>query len=135
MQIKFHFLHYCSINIKQLSHIGKSSRQRCSVKMKEVFLEISQNSYENTCAIASFLMGLRPATLLKKRLWHRCFPMNFVEFLITPFLQNTSGRLLLYQKKCHEMSQKCLQKGLLSLKYSNIITFVPTYIIFKSTLR
>ena len=29
--------------------------------------------------------GLRPATLLKKRLWHRCFPVNFVEFLRTPF--------------------------------------------------
>ena len=62
MQIKFHILHYCSVNIKQLSHIGKSSRQRYSVKMKEVFLEISQNSQENTCTRASFLMGLRPAT-------------------------------------------------------------------------
>ena len=39
--------------------------------------------------------SLRPAALLKKRLWHRCFPVNFVEFLRTPFLQNTSGRLLL----------------------------------------
>ena len=27
--------------------------------------------------------GLRPATLLKKRLWHRCFPVNFVKFLRT----------------------------------------------------
>ena len=34
---------------------------------------------------------LRPATLLKKRLWHRCFPVNFAKFLRTPFLQNTSG--------------------------------------------
>ena len=42
------------------------------------------------------ISGLRPATLLKKRLWHRCFPMNFVKFLRTPFLQNTSGRLLLH---------------------------------------
>ena len=41
--------------------------------------------------------GLRPATLLKKRLWHRCFPVNFAKFLITPFLQNTSGRLILNQ--------------------------------------
>ena len=24
-------------------------------------------------------------TLLKKKLWHRCFPMNFVKFLRTPF--------------------------------------------------
>ena len=41
---------------------------------EKVFLEISQNS------------GLMAATLLKKRLWHRCFPVNFVKFLRTPFL-------------------------------------------------
>ena len=29
--------------------------------------------------------GLRPVTLLKKRLWHRCFAMNFAKFLRTPF--------------------------------------------------
>ena len=35
--------------------------------------------------------------LNKKRLWHRCFPpVNFAKFLKIPFLQNTSGRLLLY---------------------------------------
>ena len=32
----------------------------------------------------------------KKRLWHRCFPVNFTKFLKTPFAQNTSGRLLLW---------------------------------------
>ena len=31
----------------------------------------------------------------KKRLWHRCFPVNFAKFLRTPFLQNTSRPLLL----------------------------------------
>ena len=41
------------------------------------------------------IAGLRPATLLKKRLWHKCFPVNFAKFLRTPFLQNSSGRLLL----------------------------------------
>ena len=41
------------------------------------------------------LQALGPATLLKKRLWHRFFPVNFVKFLKTPFLQNTSGQLLL----------------------------------------
>ena len=25
-------------------------------------------------------LGVRPATLLKKRLWHRCFPVIFVKF-------------------------------------------------------
>ena len=28
--------------------------------------------------------GLRPAYLLKKRLWHKYFPMNFAKFLRTP---------------------------------------------------
>ena len=30
--------------------------------------------------------GLRPATLLEKRLQRRFFPVNFVKFLRTPFL-------------------------------------------------
>ena len=42
--------------------------------------------------------GLRLATSLKKRLWHSCFPVNFAKFLRTPFLQNTSGRLLLMHR-------------------------------------
>ena len=60
--------------------------QKCSVK--KVFLEISEHSQENTCARVSFfnkVAGLKPATLLKKRLWHRRFPMNAVKFLRTPF--------------------------------------------------
>ena len=43
----------------------------------------------------SMKKGLRPATLLKKRLWHRCFTVNFAKVLRTPFLQNTFGWLLL----------------------------------------
>ena len=31
-------------------------------------------------------VSLRPATLLKKRLWHTCFPVNFAKFLRIPFL-------------------------------------------------
>ena len=30
--------------------------------------------------------GLRPVTLLEKRFWHKCFPVNFAKFLRTPFL-------------------------------------------------
>ena len=33
----------------------------------------------------------RPATLLKKSLWHRWFSVGFAKFLRTPFLQNTPG--------------------------------------------
>ena len=44
--------------------------------------------------------GLRPATLLKKRLWHRCFPVNFAKFLRTPFfIEHLRWLLLTYPKK------------------------------------
>ena len=54
--------------------------QRCSVK--KVFLEISQNSQENSCASLFFnkVACLRSATLLKK---------NFAKFLRTPFFYRT----------------------------------------------
>ena len=52
----------------------------CSVK--RVLSEISQNSQENTCARVS-------ATLLKKRHWCRSFPVIFVKFLRTLFIQRT----------------------------------------------
>ena len=57
----------------------------CSVKT--LFLEISQKSQQNTCARVSFFIKLQPrsVTLLKKRLWHRCFPLYFEKFLRTPF--------------------------------------------------
>ena len=58
--------------------------RRCSVK--KVFLKISDNSQENTRARVSFLIKLQASGLLKKRLWHRCFPVNFAKFLRTPFL-------------------------------------------------
>ena len=55
---------------------------------KKVFLEISLNSQKNTCARPCFnkVAGLRPVTLLKKRLYRRCFPVNFAKLLRTPFL-------------------------------------------------
>ena len=64
-----------------------------------MFLKNWQNSQENTCARVTFfnkVTGLRLTTLLKKRLWHRCFSVNFVKFLRTPFLQNTFGQLLMH---------------------------------------
>ena len=40
-------------------------------------------------------LGL-PGTLLKNRLWHRCFPVNFVKFLRILFLTEDLWWLLLY---------------------------------------
>ena len=76
--------------------IFRSSHRRCSVK--EVFLEISQNSQEKYLCQSLFLnkvAGLRPAALLKKSFWHRCFPVNFAKFLRTPFFTEHLQWLLL----------------------------------------
>ena len=39
--------------------------------------------------------GLKPGTLLKKRLWHRCFLVTFVKFLRTPIFTEHLQWLLL----------------------------------------
>ena len=56
----------------------EAAAQRCSVK--KVFLKILQNSQENTCPSVSYLIKLLAEALFKKRLWHRCFPVNFPKF-------------------------------------------------------
>ena len=75
----------------------RSSHQWCSIEIG-VLKTFTKFTGKHLCQSLFFnkAAGLRPATLLKKRLWHRCFPVNFVKFLRTRFLQNTSGRLLLY---------------------------------------
>ena len=55
----------------------------------------STEKHQRQCLFFNKVAGLRPATLLKKRLWHSCFPVNFAKFSRTSFLQNTPGRLLL----------------------------------------
>ena len=44
---------------------------------------------------SSKVVGLRPATLIKKRLWYKFFLVNYAKFLRTPFFQNNSDGLLL----------------------------------------
>ena len=63
-----------------------------------MFLEILRNSQKDLCQRFFFneVAALSTETLLKKRLWHRCFPVSFPKSLTTPFLQNTTGRLCFY---------------------------------------
>ena len=74
----------------------RSRRRRCSTK-KGVLKIFSKFKGKHLCQSLFFntVAGLRPVTLLKKRVWHIYFPVNFEKFWRTPFWQNTSGRLLL----------------------------------------
>ena len=74
----------------------RSSHQMYSVR-KAVLRNFTKFTGKQLCQRLFFYKvggGLRLATLLKNRLWHRCFPVNFAKLLQTTFLQNTSGRLL-----------------------------------------
>ena len=74
----------------------RSSHHRCSVQ-KVGLRNFTKFTGKHLCQslFLNKVAGLSPATLFKKRLWHMCFPVNFVKFLKTLFLQNTSERLLL----------------------------------------
>ena len=70
----------------------------------EVFCKISQNSQESTSARASFL---------KKKLWHRCFPVNFAKFLRTTFYRilpddcffSLRDMIIIYSYSCKKFNQ------------------------------
>ena len=63
----------------------RSSHQRCSVR-KGVLRNFEKLKRKHLCQILFYnkVAGPEPATLLKKRLWHRYFPMNFAKFPRTP---------------------------------------------------
>ena len=89
-----------TMEVTKMNH--RSSHRRCSVK-KGVLRNFANFTGKHLCQSLFFnkAEGLRPASLLKKRLWHRCFPVNVAKFLRTPFLQNTSGRLHLEPETQH----------------------------------
>ena len=61
--------------------------QRCSVK--KMFLEISQNSQENTCAGDSFLVKLQACNFIKKETLAQVFSCEFCEISKNTFFHRT----------------------------------------------
>ena len=74
----------------------RSSRPKLFCK-KGVLRNFAKFTGKHVCKSLFFskVAGLRPATLSKKRLWYRCFPMNFENFLRTPFIIEKLRWLLL----------------------------------------
>ena len=66
---------------------NRSSRLQMFFKIG-VFIKVSQIHRKTPVTEALFF---RPATLLKMKLWHKCFPVNYTKILRAPFLKNTSG--------------------------------------------
>ena len=64
----------------------RSSRPDVFCK-KDVLKNFAKFTGKHLCQSLFFnkSTGLRPETLLKMRLWHRCFLVNFAKFLRTTF--------------------------------------------------
>ena len=82
---------------------------RCSVKK---FTKFTKFTGKHLCWSFFFkVTDLRPKTLFKKRLQHRCFQVSFLEFFKNTFLKNPSGgcfciKDLFLSKFCNEKSFK-----------------------------
>ena len=65
---------------------SRSSHRKCSMK-KGVHKNFAKFTGKHLCQSLFFknVAGFRRATLLKKKLWNKCFLVNFAKFSRTPF--------------------------------------------------
>ena len=92
------FFYAVDVYLENLVHLTLSwrgplsySHQRCSVR-KGGLRNFAKFTGKHLCQSLFFN---KACNFIKKRLWNRCFPMNFAKFPRATFFQNTSGRLLL----------------------------------------
>ena len=74
----------------------RSCFQRCSVK-KGVYKNFAKFTGKHLyqSLFLNKVSALRLLVLIKKRPWHRCFPVNFAKLLTMSFLQKTTEWLFL----------------------------------------
>ena len=96
-----------------------------------------------TCAkwlVFNKVVGLRPATLLKKRVWHRCLPVNFAKFLRTLFSRTPPDDCFCHYRSVDSQPLSLILTGrknsfLISrhylLEFSRIILYFKTLTVFK----
>ena len=80
-----------------LTNIFRSSRPKMFCK-KSILKNFTKFIGKHLCQSLFFnkVAGLRVATVLKKRLWYRCFPVNFAKYLRISFFIEHLWCLLLH---------------------------------------
>ena len=76
--------------------LNKCSTQSVVLKLRSSSKRVALKNFakftgKHLCRSLFFNKVAKPATLLKKTLRYRYFPVNFAKFLSVTFLQNTSG--------------------------------------------
>ena len=107
--------------------------QRCSVE--KVFLEIRKIHRKSPVPESLFneVADHRTETWLKKRLWHRYFPVNFAKFLRKPFL---TERLLWLLRKLVRLWRRVFRrkaKFIIFMLISFIFYSLKCFLVFYST--
>ena len=76
----------CISGLTFIAPLSRSSRPEVFCK-KDVLKNFAKFTGKHLWQSAFFnkVAGLRPKTLLKIKLWHRCFPVNFAKTLRIPF--------------------------------------------------
>ena len=71
--------------------VAKTSKDKelCNYRSSRPEVFFKKDILRNFTKFTGKHLSLRPATLLKKTLWQRCIPVNFVKLLRTPFLHRT----------------------------------------------
>ena len=92
---------------------------------------VLRNSAKSTGKHLSFnkVADLTPATLLKKSLWHRCFPANFAKFLRTPFFTEHLRGLILLQILSNQLLKKIVMH-----KHMRALPFIFPYLFAQTQL-
>ena len=87
---------------------------------KDVLRNFTKFTGKHLCQYLFFnkVAGLRPSTLLKQRLWHRCFPVDFVKLLRITFFTKHLRWLLL------EEELKFLLYSILGSFYISSLVFI-----------
>ena len=98
-----HYIFTCLNNFNNTDHkkwMNRSSRPEMFCK-KGIYGNFTKFSVKHHFQSLFFykLAALRPATLLKKRVWHKRFPVNFAKFLRTSFLTEHFRWLLLNEER------------------------------------
>ena len=121
-----HFLlHYKIINT--ISSL-RSSRPEVFCK-KGVLRKFAKFLGKHLCQSLFFfdkVPGLRPATLFKKRLWHRCFPENFAKFLRTSLFIEHLQKLLLQISSSYSFTEAEGSNGQ-NAKNSYVLKYILNY--------
>ena len=97
MQIKIIYIFFKIALTKVSNAYIRSSHGRCSINKGNLrnFVKFTGKHLCQSLFLKK-VAGLKPASLLIMRLWHKCFPVSFAKFLRTPFYRIPLGDCFWY---------------------------------------